>query len=437
MNQRSKNVKKNILWSAIIKGGSIFINLLFVPITLNYINQERYGIWLTLSSVVMWFNFFDLGLGNGLRNKLAEAAALNDLDAQKKIISTTYASMIVISFFISLLYFLIKPYIEWDRILGVNLKYKLELNQLAFFLVFMFCIQFVLQIINAINNAYQTSFLVSLASLGGNIFSLIFILILRYTVQGKLIYLGIAVFSGNLLSLSLMSLYFFLFKHKELQPRFSNISFAISRNLLGLGGKFLIIQIAAIVQYESTNILISRYFSPKQVTEYNISYKLFNVLLMGFGILISPLWSAVTEASVKGDYQWIYSTHKKMLKNWTLLVLAAVMLLFLAKYVFLVWLGKNVTIPFLTNFGVMLYVIGMTFGMIYVNILNGLGKLRTQYYLSILTMIYFVPLSYYFAIVLKMGVFGITIALVLANINGIIAAPIEFYKIIRKEKLSI
>ncbi len=434
MNQRTEIVKKNIFRSIIIKGCSILINLLFVPITLNYVNEERYGIWLTLSSIVMWFNFFDLGLGNGLRNKLAEAVALNDIDSQKKIISTTYASMITISLIISLVYFFIKPYIQWNSLLGVNLKYKSELNQLAFALVLMFCMQFVLQIINAINNAFQMSFLVSLAFLVGNVFSLIFILILKFTVPGRLLYLGIAIFSGNLISLILMTIYFFIFKHRELIPRPSNVSTLISKNLLGLGGKFLVIQIAAIVQYETTNIIISRYFSPNQVTQYNISYKLFSVLSMSFGILISPLWSAVTDANAKGDMLWIYITHKRMLKNWGLLVIGAIILLFMSQYIYSVWLGKKIVIPFIINMGVMFNVIGMTFGMIYVNILNGLGKLKTQYYLSMLTMIYFVPLSYFLAVVLNYGVFGITIALLLANINGIIAAPIEFYKIFKNVK---
>jgi hypothetical protein len=31
----------------------------------------RYEIWLTLSSIVGWFSFFDVGLGHGLRNKFA------------------------------------------------------------------------------------------------------------------------------------------------------------------------------------------------------------------------------------------------------------------------------------------------------------------------------------------------------------------------------
>jgi len=77
--ERSIKAKRNILISLIIKGLSISINLILVPLTITYINPSRYGIWLTLSSLVALFSFFDIGLSNGLRNKLAEAKAKGDI----------------------------------------------------------------------------------------------------------------------------------------------------------------------------------------------------------------------------------------------------------------------------------------------------------------------------------------------------------------------
>lgn len=45
-------------------------------------------------------------------------------------------------------------------------------------------------------------------------------------------------------------------------------------------------------------------FGPDQVTIYNLSYKYFSVLIMAFSIVISPLWSAITEAYVRKDFKW-------------------------------------------------------------------------------------------------------------------------------------
>ena len=58
---RSVTVKKNIVTSLTVKGVSIVVSLLLVPLTLGYISSELYGIWLTLSSIMLWLNFFDVG----------------------------------------------------------------------------------------------------------------------------------------------------------------------------------------------------------------------------------------------------------------------------------------------------------------------------------------------------------------------------------------
>ncbi|MDE7189740.1 MAG: hypothetical protein K2N96_06305, partial [Muribaculaceae bacterium] len=78
--ERTVKAKKNILASILIKGIDAVVYLLLVPVTLGYLNPYEYGIWLTLNSMLMWINSFDIGLGNGMRNKLAEAIAQNNKD---------------------------------------------------------------------------------------------------------------------------------------------------------------------------------------------------------------------------------------------------------------------------------------------------------------------------------------------------------------------
>ncbi len=58
--ERTFNVGKNILFSFILKGISIIISFLLVPLTIDYLNPSEYGIWLTLSSILGWINLFDI-----------------------------------------------------------------------------------------------------------------------------------------------------------------------------------------------------------------------------------------------------------------------------------------------------------------------------------------------------------------------------------------
>src|SRR6202012_867570 len=105
--------KKNIAFSFLIKGGSIIISMILIPMTINYVSPIQYGIWLTLSSIIGWFGFFDIGLGNGLKNKLAEAITLKDFKAAKTYVSTTYVLMGIISGSLLVLFLIFDYFANW------------------------------------------------------------------------------------------------------------------------------------------------------------------------------------------------------------------------------------------------------------------------------------------------------------------------------------
>ena len=77
--RRSANVVRNSFISGILKIATLACSLLMVPVTIDYLNQENYGIWMAMTSILYWFVFLDVGLGNGLRNYLAEAISRNDV----------------------------------------------------------------------------------------------------------------------------------------------------------------------------------------------------------------------------------------------------------------------------------------------------------------------------------------------------------------------
>ena len=92
---RTIKANKNIVASAGIKVADTLVYLLLVPLTLGYLNAYEYGIWLTLNSILAWINSFDIGLGNGLRNKLATAIAEGDKEKARAYVSTTFFTLII------------------------------------------------------------------------------------------------------------------------------------------------------------------------------------------------------------------------------------------------------------------------------------------------------------------------------------------------------
>ncbi|MFK1742375.1 hypothetical protein ACIXBO_15220 [Bacteroides fragilis] len=138
--ERTIKAKKNIIASLLVKMLSIIISLLLVPVTLNYLNSYEYGVWLTLSSILVWINYFDIGLGNGLRNRLTEALAIGDYEKGRIYISTTFAILLILMLTIYLLYAFLQHFISWKSILNISTNHAFtDLNYLvlivfAFFL---------------------------------------------------------------------------------------------------------------------------------------------------------------------------------------------------------------------------------------------------------------------------------------------------------------
>ena len=228
---------------------------------------------------------------------------------------------------------------------------------------------------------------------------------------------------------------FFRTKYKPYIPTLSKVRFSHAKNLFNLGIVFFAIQIAVIVQFETANIIIARNFGPSQVTSYNIVFKYFNVLTMGFVIFLSPFWSASTEAYLKNDIQWIKNSMRKYnLLNLAFFFVGVVMLLF-SKKIYDLWLGAGtVNISFVLSFWGFIYVSTVTFGAKYVNFLNGISALRIQFWASIFSPFLFIGLVLVFIKYFKMGVYSLFLASIIANFNGFIIAPLQYYMIIVKNK---
>ena len=435
---RSIKAKKNIIASFFIRGLSIAISLVLVPLTINYINPSRYGIWLTLSSIVAWFSFFDIGLTQGLRNKFAEAKAKGEDDLAQIYVSTTYAILAIIFFFVWIIFLVANNYLNWAHILNISKNMQSEISLLAVIIFSYFCLQFVLRVITTLIIADQQPAKSSLIDVFGQIVSLIFIIILVKTTEGSLIKLGIALCLSPLLVLIGANLFFFKGVFKKYRPKFSKINFSYAKGLFNLGIIFFIIQVAGIIQYQTANIIIAQNFGTSDVTNYNIVYKYFGMLNMVFVIFLTPFWSASTEAYLKKDIQWIKNAIKKYNRlNLLLLAVGCIMLIF-SETVYRLWLGKGtVIIGFnLSLWGFIFFNVSM-FGGKYSSFLNGINALRIQFLSSLISPLIYVAIALLLIKYYQIGVHALFIAAIFANFNGFILGPLQYHMVINKNKKGI
>jgi len=188
--ERTVKAKKNILASFAIKGVSILIGFLLIRITLDYLDQTKYGIWLTLSSFLTWFTFFEIGLGNGLKNKLSEALAVKDYQLGKIYVSTTYAILILVVSVLALLFFIGNFFIDWTVVLNTEKELLSELTTVSFIVFGFFFLTFVIKLVGIVLRADQRPAIANAFGPIGNLTALIVIYTLTKTTTGSLTYLA-------------------------------------------------------------------------------------------------------------------------------------------------------------------------------------------------------------------------------------------------------
>lgn len=436
--ERSVRAKKNIISSLFIKGFSIAISLVLLPITLNYVDSSAYGVWLTLSSIVGWFVFFDIGLTQGLRNKFAEAVAVGNTELAQIYVSTTYAILTIIFLSLWVVFIITNNFLDWSAILNVEAGMRTDVTRLAIIVFTYFCLSFVLRIITTILIADQRPAKSSLIDLAGQASSLLFIIILVKTTEGSLIRLGLAFCVSPLLIMVAANMVLFRGIYAKYRPSLRKIRFTYAKELFNLGLVFFIIQLANIIQYQTANIIIARNFSTADVTSYNVVYKYFSVINMVFMIFLTPFWSASTEAYQKGDYQWIKNGIKRYNQLNLLMIAAGILMLVFSETIYRVWLGEDkVTIGFTLSLFGFLFFNTSVFGGKYVSFLNGISALRIQFIACLISPFLYIGLVLLLINHFGMGVYAIFIAAIVTNFNTYILAPIQTHMILNKGKRGI
>ena len=429
--RRSKKVGKNIMMSMGIKGLDTFVYLALVPLTLGYLNSYEYGIWLTLNSILMWINSFDIGLGNGLRNKLAEAEAQGDHELARKYVSTTFFMLIIIMSIIAVFGCVFIYILDWYNILGATTESVPNLNNIVLLSFAIFCLNFVVKFVGNVYLALQMPAINNLMVTSGHLLALILIFLLTKFTNGNLLYVAVAYsISPVIVYVCMYPITFFkVYKYLSPSPKYFDKKYL--NPLLSIGVNFFLLQVAGIVLFSFSNIIISREFGPDKVTPYNISYRYFSMMSMIMGLISAPMWSATTDAFVKGDYVWIKKTISKIKLIIMIMTVILVIMVMMSNFIYRLWVGGNVEIPILMSVLMAVYILVLMWSSSYSNFLNGMGKLRLQTINTVIEAIIFYPICIFLSS--YWNIYGVLLGMILVNSLGMIVNIIQTHLILNNK----
>ena len=405
------------------------VGLIYVPILLNYLGDEKFGIWTTINTFVSWIIYFDIGIGNGLRNRLTETISQNDVYSQQKTVSTAYISISLITGFLFCISMIAMSFMDVPNLLnltiaGENIKAVIILN-IAFV-----CINFVLSLCNTILYALQLSSVVSLISLIPQILNVSCIYVLSRTTGSNLIVMsllyGVTVLMTNLITSSII-----FGKYKNLRPSFKLFDREEMGYISGFGIKMFTVQIAALILNSTDNILITKIYGAENVTPYNMVYRVFSYINSFQAALIIPMLSAYTRAKAQRNYNWLTKGLRRMQFLLIPFASGAVLLMFIFKDLSYIWLGKalNYTPMLIVVTG--FYFIILMWTNIYSSFLCGVGRINMLMWISIFQAVLNIPLSLLFSVELGMGLSGIILGSLTVMLIAAIMLPIEVKKYLK------
>lgn len=377
--ERSKLIVKNVILSMSMKMMNVICALLLVPITINYVNSDRYGVWLTLSTVVGWITFFDLGLGHGFRNRFAEAKANGDITLARKYVSTTYFSISCLIIVILASILILNNYINWSNFLNLSQDYREELQKVFAIVAIFTSLNMVSNIFSSLLAADMKPGLGAVISGASQFVILAIIYLLTQIREGDLVSLAFCYSGIPFIVITLVSIISFVnTKYSKYAPSFKFIDYSLIKNILNLGAQFALIQIACLAIFQIVSIVITRELGPTAVTQYSISNRYFSVVYMVMNMILTPMWSAYTDAYVRKDYTWMRKTLQRLERIDLLCIVSLAALLVISGPVYHIWVGESVQIPFWLSASMALMMAVQCYAGTYMMCINGTGFIRIQ-----------------------------------------------------------
>jgi O-antigen/teichoic acid export membrane protein len=427
---RTAEVNYNIAISFILKAVSIAVSFLTISFSLKLLDTNKYGIWLAISSTVSWISILDIGLANGLRNKVAEYMAEKNYSEAKIAVSSTYAMLFIIMAPIMLAVVFFLKFANWNSIFNTHINERellLTIETVFIGLLLQFFFKPILSILQGDQKVYRSSLIQLLC----NFVPLIPIIVFSSYLHGSMFALALAQTILPVFVLLIATVILFYKDYSNICPEFKYVNLEKSRSLFGLSFSFFILQISGVFLYSTTELIITRKFGGADVTLFNLVYKYFSTTGIVLNIILSSYWSAFTNAFALKDLAWITNSVKKLL-NVALIFLGITFLqLIIIVPVFKLWVGDKIHVPFVLSLTMAIYFSVSLFTTLYSVVLNGTGKVKMQAIVTSLAAVLHVPVVLLFINTFHWGLNSLVFASILWSVIQVFIWRVEINAILK------
>lgn len=286
------------------------ISFLSVPLTIGYLGAERYGAWVTIGSLLAWAALTDFGLGNGMQNAVTTAAGQERPDLVRMHLSNGAALLCGIAAGVGALAAVAWPWIDWSALLGVTSPgAQAEVGTAAGLALAIFLAQFPLSVTGKLYFAYHEGRIGNYWGVANNVAT--FAALIVVTRSGGGLVSLVAAMSGVPLLVNVCNTLWMFVRHRpELRPGLPHVHFGEMRTLTRTGGKFFLLQILALIIFQTDNLVIAHFLGARNVPEYSITYTLFAYAALPQSMMFGYVWNAYADAIARKDVAWVRRTFR-------------------------------------------------------------------------------------------------------------------------------
>jgi len=434
--ERHRQIILTTLSSGSSKISAALISFALIPVSLNYLGVERFGLWMTISAAVAMLSIADMGIGSGLMNAVATAKGKEDTQDIQKKIAAGIILLGAIALTMITCFLILAPFIPWAEL--INVSGTLASNETAptiAVVVIFFSLSTLAGIVFKVQMGLQLGFSANIWMTMTSILGLITVLSVIY-LGGGLPFLAAATVSPPVIIGILASILFWGVQKPIYRPRFSGLTVKDIKSLAGTSGLFFILQISGLVAFQSDNLILAYYLGPESVALYAVAFKLFTLPSIILSLFLNALWPAYAEAKSRGDRVWIYRTFLKSI-NYSIIITVpiSIILLLAGRQLIDLWVGPSISPTWDLLVGLFIWSLLTILGGNFAALLNGIGVIKFQVITSVSMAVVNIVLSSW--LVQIIGISGVIWGSVI-SLAFILYLPTIIYcrKIFRRELMA-
>lgn len=365
--------------SAGVGGLNMLGSLITMPLVLHSLGVERFGVWVTLSSLMALSALGDLGIGNGLINAISTAHGTDDRISARIYVSSAFFMALAFSCVLFAVFAVLDFVVPWPTLFHLSSPAAIaEVGPAV--KVIMACVVFniPLGVLLKVRTGYQEVHIMTLWGMLGIIAAVPTVVALAW-VKAPLPWFVFADAGVPLVIMTCNAACLFLIDRPWLRPALSSVRLQAMRGLLSLGLLFLVLHVTGMLAFSFDNLLAIAICGPEAAGLYAIAIKLFGPCRLIAGTLLGPLWPAYGEAVARGDIAWARrALAVSIIAAEVFVVPLSLVSLFFGSSLASFWFQRPISLSFGLLAGMALWVMVETVGGGLSMFLNGASVVRAQ-----------------------------------------------------------